>query len=399
MPYRPICILLGFLALAASSGCKLFTSVEPSSYEREVSELEEGFSVTDVDPRSIGSKLMAVARGSQDTEDAKRAYAEAETKFRSATSLEAGKRRRTFRRAASGFLKAAEKWPESELEQDALFMASESYFFADDYPEANELLERVADEYPNNRHTDIINARRFRIAQYWLELVRIKGESSFSVNVTDHQRPWRDTTGHALRTFDKIRIDDPRGKLADDATMAAANAYLASENYYLADEYYEDLRSAFPNSEHQFMAHYLGVEAKLLSYRGAEYSGVALDEAEELVKQIWRQFPVDADKYREQLDKAWVEVRHKQADRDWLTAKFYERRKEFGAAKYQYALIMKNYDDTQFSREANLALAAIADRPNVRDVPFAWIENYVPTQKKAKPLVARNPTATDTIRR
>jgi hypothetical protein len=60
---------------------------------------------------------------------------------------------------------------------------------------------------------------------------------------------------------------------------------------------------------------------------------------------------------------------------------------------------MKNYDDTQFAREANLALAAIVDRPNVREVPFAWIENYVPTQKKAKPLVARNPTATDTIRR
>jgi outer membrane protein assembly factor BamD (BamD/ComL family) len=403
MPYRTICILLGIVALASLSGCKLFTHNEPIGFERERLELDSdtdrGFPVGDLDPRNLGSQLMVLIRRAPNSVQARQSYAEAEAKFQNASSLQERQRRRAFRKAADGFLDAAKEWPESELEQDALFMAAESYFFADDYPEASDLFERVATEYPYNRHTDLINARRFRIAQYWLAIVKNKGEGPFSVNITDHQRPWRDSRGHSLRIFDKIRIDDPRGKLADDATLAAANSYFESKNYYLADEYYEDLRSSFLNSEHQFMAHYLGVQAKLRSYRGPEYSGAVLDDAEKLVKQIWRQFPVDADKRREELNKTWAEIRHKQAERDWWTAKFYERQKAYGSAKYQYAQIMKKYDDTGFAQEAKLAYARISDRPDVFEVPFAWIEDYVPTTKKATPLVAVHPTATDTIRR
>jgi len=74
--------------------------------------------------------------------------------------------------------------------------------------------------------------------------------------------------------FDKIRIDDPTGKLSDDATLAAANAYFAQGDFEKADQFYTDLRKTFPSSEHQFTAHFLGLKAKLLCYSGPDYSGI-----------------------------------------------------------------------------------------------------------------------------
>ena len=46
-----------------------------------------------------------------------------------------------------------------------------------------------------------------------------------------------------------MRIDDPTGKLADDATIALANAYFEQERYLDAADTYEDLRVNFPSSQ------------------------------------------------------------------------------------------------------------------------------------------------------
>lgn len=413
MPHRPLLVLLAILAVPTWSGCKIFSSVDRVNstdviddgllLERPVFEedVPKKSGLSALDPTNLGDNIKRATGKAADPDAARQAYAEGEALFLAAESLEPGhQRRQQFRRAASKFLNASDKWTGSEVDQDSLFMAAESYFFADDYPDANDLFEQLAKDYPNNRHTDLLNARRFRIAQYWLSLMDGKDEGLLSFNFTNNQRPWRDTRGNALRIYDKIRLDDPRGKLADDATMAAANAYFREGKYYMADEYYLDLRTAFPNSEHQFMAHYLAIQAKLRSYRGPEYSGAVLDEAEDLVKQVWRQFPVEGDKNREDLNRAWAEVRHKQAERDWLTARYYTRQKAYGAAKYQYAHILKTYEDTAYGKEAQLALADIANRPDVVEAPFAWLENYVPTKDKPKPLVAAQPnTDTDTLRR
>jgi outer membrane protein assembly factor BamD (BamD/ComL family) len=405
MRYRTLLPLLALIA-TLSAGCTAFSSKERAYSTKDGFPIFEDDKITRrsdskglVGSSTLGQQFKRATGKASDPTGARASYAEAEALFRQAEAAGDGRPRRTaFRKAAGKFVKSAELWPNSEVEQDGLFMAAECYFFSDDYPESNELLERVAKDFPNNRHTDLINARRFRIAQYWLSLIEENDEGFLSFNLTDGQRPWRDTRGNALRIYDKIRLDDPRGKLADDATIAAANAYFQDGKYYMADEYYKDLREAFPNSEHQFLAHYLAIQAKMRSYRGPEYSGAVLDEAEELVKQVWRQFPVEAEKQREELDRAWSEVRHKQAERDWLTAKYYNRQKAYGAAKYQYAHIVKTYEDTAYAQEAQVALSGIANHPDVVEAPFAWLENYVPAKDRPKPLVAAAPSS-DTIQR
>ena len=56
---------------------------------------------------------------------------------------------------------AAKGWPDSPLEQDALFQLGESYFFAERYPKANNAYEKLIRKYPNSPHLDKVITRQF----------------------------------------------------------------------------------------------------------------------------------------------------------------------------------------------------------------------------------------------
>ena len=89
-------------------------------------------------------------------------YAAAETSYREAMSLEGEERRQKFEAAADQFAAAAKSWPDSALEQDALFLSGEAYFFADMLPDANKQYEKLLKQFPNSPYLDLIEARRFQ---------------------------------------------------------------------------------------------------------------------------------------------------------------------------------------------------------------------------------------------
>ncbi len=347
--------------------------------------------------RLTNSAKTMVGKGT-DPAKAKALYAEAARIYREATEAAADQRRELFSEAADQFEAAAKRWPDSALEQDALFLAGEGYFFADHYPNANDSYERLLKKYPNSKHLDTVEARRFKIADYWLKLHDASPESFWSVNVTDDTRPWRDSFGNAIRIFDRIRIDDPTGRLADDATLAAGNAWFARGRFIEADNFYTDLRKTFPSSEHQFHAHMLGLKSKLQSYQGSDYSGVPLDEAEKLIKQIRRQFPNESAREREYLARAYAEVRFKQAEREWKMANYYDARKDYGAAKFYYSLLVREYDETPLAEKAQTRLAEIQGEPDEPDQPLEWLVDMFPAQDNVQPLIATQPNGDSTRR-
>jgi outer membrane protein assembly factor BamD (BamD/ComL family) len=249
-------------------------------------------------------------------------------------------------------------------------------------------------KHPNSKYLDTVESRRFSISEYWTKKVQAEPESFWAVNAFDKGRPWRDSYGHAIRVWDKIRIDDPTGKLADDATLAAGNAHFARGRYMDADSFYTDLRKTFPSSEHQFRAHLLGVKAKLLAYQGPDYSGDCLDEAEKLIKQIRRQFPQQAAQEREFLVKAFAEVRYKKAEREWAMARYYDRRGEYGAARFYYDLVRNDYHETPFSDQAVARLEQIHGEPAVPPQRLEWLVNLFPQEEDVKPLIATADTGT-----
>jgi outer membrane protein assembly factor BamD (BamD/ComL family) len=153
-----------------------------------------------------------------------------------------------------------------------------------------------------------------------------------------------------------------------------------------ADEYYGDLRTAFPTSEHQFKAHYLGLKTKLLCYQGSNYGGDALNEAEKLIKQIRKQFPKEAQDEKEFLSRAYAEVRFKKAEREWDAAQYFVRRGEYGAARLYQRTLVEDYEDTPFAERAQKQLAEQKDYPDVPPKYFEWLVDAFPREQPAKPL-------------
>lgn len=346
------------------------------------------FDLEDLSPSSIAKKFKRMTGRGPNKGLAKQLYGQAEQEYKLAAEMPEGRERASrFISAGSKFAKAADYFPGSSVEMDALFMAAESNFFADHYWDATKFYERLIKAHPNNRYLDTVDARRFAIARYWLQLQDEHPEPVYYANFINETRPWRDVRGHALRQFDKIRLDDPTGRLADDATLAVANAHFKSRRYLKADEFYTDLRKTYPNSEHQFSAHYLGLKAKLESYLGPDYSGEALDEGEKLVKQMRRQFPDDAEKEREFLDRAAAEIRFKKAEKLHYFARYHDKRGEYRAAARRYQQIATDFGDTPFAEKSQQRLAQIQGLPPVPPQKLPWLVNLFPQSDKVKPIL------------
>jgi outer membrane protein assembly factor BamD (BamD/ComL family) len=238
---------------------------------------------------------------------------------------------------------------------------------------------------------DTVDRRRFAIAKYWIDHHEKNPDSPITPNLLARDRPLFDKFGHAIRVFDKIRYDAPMSRLSDDATIAAGLALFREGKYQRADELFSDLRQTFPDSEHQFQAHLLGVQCKLKIYQGPDYSVTPMDEAEELIRQMARQFPQEAEEHRDFLTKAWQQVRLNKAQHDYQMARYYHRRKEFAAARQYYERVRDGYSDTSLGKESVEMLAQIADSPDKPDQPLPWLANMFPTPDREKPIVARNP--------
>ncbi|MBM4092473.1 MAG: outer membrane protein assembly factor BamD [Planctomycetes bacterium] len=416
MRQKTLFLLLLLLLLTGttwSSGCSSFTdrrAKEPStttygvaqaSYDEPVDDDDEKelppLELADFGPSKIGATVKRLAGKGPDQNAARELYGRGEQAYHEAVTARAANPqadiRDKFVDASEYFAEAASRWPDSALEEDALFRAGESQFFADRYVKANGYFEELLKKYPNTRYLDLVGARRFLIADYWLGLHASDADGTLGFNFTDKTHPWSDTFGHAVRVYDRMRIDDPTGKLADDATMAAANAHFTKQDFAKADQFYSDLRTHFPSSEHQFKAHLLGVQAKLNSYKGSDFTGDALEQAEKLIQQIRRQFPREAREHEAELDRAHRKTRYLLAEREWFMAEFYRRRAEYGAARQYCEVIMKEYPDTPFAQKARESAGAFAGKPLSPPQKLAWLTDLFPDSKTAVPMMATSPAS------
>ncbi len=371
----------------------------PVSYEgaEQYEEIaDNGVSLESLSPDNIAQQVLVAAGRGPDPQLAQQHFAEAKQLYAQAAARSDSERQAQFAQAAALYTKAAARWPESEMQQDALFWSGQAHYFADEYPAANQQFELLLKQFPNSKYLDAVEARRFSIAMYWFALDEQDPESVLSFNFSDKERPLRDTSGNAARILDRIRLDDPRGKLADDATLAAANAAFRNGDFIKADGYYTDLRKSFPSSEHQFSAHLLGMQAKLQSYLGPDYSGTPLDEAAKLIEQIRKQFPNDAAKHRDLLARSYATIRLSNAERKWARAQYRDRRSEYRAARLFYAEVAEEYADTPYAAHAQTRISQIANLPATPETRFGWIVDAFPSSDD-KPLMTTTPL--DALRR
>lgn len=319
---------------------------------------------------------------------AKKLYQEGDALFRKATRESKAERTDVFADAAERFEDAGDAAPGSGLHQDALFMQGESLFFANDLNGARDAFETLQKEFPRNRHSDRAAARLFAISRYWIDASKAGGDAWYNVNLFDSTLPLRDPDSHAVRVLDQIRYDDPTGKLADDATMAAAVEHIRNQRYEQADEFLTDLRETFTDSDHLFLAHMLGIRCKLEIYRGPAYSDLVLEEAAKLVEQTRQRFPgkLREQKYNEMLARSNAEIDYQRAAKLTYRARIREKQRNYGAARELYQQILRDHPAAPQAEQARKTLEKIAALPASPNKPLAFMTKVFPSAKQSPPL-------------
>lgn len=334
-----------------------------------------------LDPKTQYDKMKTAVGLGPNEQIARQHYAEGDKLFRE----------KSYGKAAEHFQAAIERGPHSAIEQDAMFMLAESYFFDDRYIKARDSYDALVKKHTNTRYLDNVIDREWKIARYWEQYAQQHTDVPLTPNAWDKTRPWFDTLGHAIKTYDNIRLNDPTGPRADDAIMATANIYFGHGKFDDADYHYTLLRREYPRSELQFEAHLLGLQAKLRKYQGENYDGTPLEEAKTLVKNLNSQFAGRlSSEEKQRLGTVEGQLNQEIATRDYRMAGYYDRKKDYGAAKHYYAQVINKYPDTELAKKSRDRVGELASAPDNHPKPLGYLVDLMP-ESRERSRVARIP--------
>ena len=404
-----ICLLAACL-LIPSTGCRSFTN--PFSKKKSdgsgrigsigrADDLEQGevldplgardsrrLLLDDLAPSQLSTTWKTRVGGQSGEAVAQQYYNRAEQFYNQGTaalrSNEGGSgHQQYFVEAANNFRLASAAYPESTLEEDATYFEGESYFFADRYVQSNRAFEKLITHYSGTRHLDLAEQRRYAMAVYWLQLSENTKGPSFS----DPKRPKTNVAGEARRVLHRIRLDDPTGKLADDATLALGKAFMQANRFYEAADTFEDLRRNYPGSKHQFDAHMLELQCRLEGYQGKSYDDTPLRKADDLMKTIVKRFPEKSKGQLGYLETQATTIQNQLAERDFSMATYFEGRGENAAAKIYYEEVADRYQNTTLADTVEQQIAKVSKLPPKPKEHAKWLIDMFPNPDKQKPVI------------
>ena len=342
----------------------------------------------DLAPGQLKTTLKIRATGGPNQATAEKHFAEGQRLYRAGIaeldSNPNGKAHtQMFVDAANEFRIASANWPDSKLAEDSIYFEGESYFFGDRYVQSNRAFEKLIAKYSGTMHLDMAEHRRYAIAVYWLQLAEKSSLPSFN----DPKRPKTGVASEARRVLHRIRIDDPTGKLADDATLALGKAFMQAQSYYEAADTFEDLRRNYPGSKHQLTSHMLELDARLNAYQGKDYDDTPLRKADELMKSIVRQFPKESEEQLPYLEKQAALIRSQIAERDYSLGQYFEKRGENRAAQIYYEQVAEDFENTELGKAVEEKISEVAAKPPKPAQTAQWLVDIFPNPEAEKPVI------------
>jgi outer membrane protein assembly factor BamD (BamD/ComL family) len=286
-------------------------------------------------------------------------------------------REKKFDEGAAKFHTAAGRWPDSTLEEEAMFLEGECQFFADRYGKACDAYINLLKKHVNTRYLDTVMARQFAIGRYWDEVDRKAHHWPITPNFTDKTRPWFDTSGNALGAYDQVRLHDPTGALADSAVMASANHHFRNYEWEEAAESYDLLRREYPKSQWQKDAHILGIQSELRVYQGPQYDVTPLKHAEEIADQTLKQFHGRLGAEEQQVAETRAHIIEQKAEREWIMARYWDKKSCYRAARMYYKILLEKYPQTGFADASRKRLEEIRSLPDEPPKRFAWLTDLM----------------------
>lgn len=227
------------------------------------------------------------------------------------------------------FSKLIKKYPKA-------FEASESQYYLGMIEEATGNLyqaylnyQKVIDKYPFSERIQEIIGREYGIAESFMSGEKRK---AMGLNLP--------VDNPAIEIFTKVVENSNYGPLASKAQYKLGLVLKGLLRYYEAEDAFNKVISSYPNSEWANAAKFQIASCRSAVSRGPDYDQEAAREAKEKFEDFVQEHPdavlsQDAERNIQQL-------KEKEAEGEYNIAGFYEKQKDYQAAKIYYNGIIEN---------------------------------------------------------
>ncbi len=150
-----------------------------------------------------------------------------------------------------------------------------------------------------------------------------------------------------------IRVQErlPGSRLAEKAALDLADHYFERRQMKLASEMYSIFIANYPESEHREYAALRQIKANLARFKGPEYDGAGLTEAELLIEDFIRRYPAAAE--REGITRGMlVRIDESAALQMLTTAKWYLNQGDEPACRFKLRRLLRRHPTSAAAREA-----------------------------------------------
>src|SRR2546421_219929 len=280
--------------------------------------------------------------------------------------------------------------------ENARWYQAECFYQRGLYPDAAERYLQLLNTFPSAEHGEDARKKLFDIANYWLDETRDQMEQArevregkrwFTTPITpvhwEDSKPLLDIEGHALRLLEAVHMTSPRGPLGDKALFYMGSVKFYRESYRDADHYFYQLVQFYPNSPHAPKALELSIICKQICTGGPDYDGRKLQEARELITKARNGYAGLSHGSDQFLTKQMVQIHLMQAEKDYNTAKFYDRTGHPGPAYFCYEIVKRRYPGTTFADKAEQRMVELkgkAEKEQQRQAATGEPANDVPPQ-------------------
>lgn len=275
------------------------------------------------------------------------------------------------------------------LAERARFMQAECRYQMGQYPEAADTYHKVLLDFTTGAYRRDCCARIFQICDYWLDDFRAELETRADEkgvlrwrpgrpNPLDRSRPQVDQEGRTLEALQRVHTHDITGPTADKALFWCGYVNFIRGNFSEADQFFSQFCEMHKDSPLLPQAMAFAIQAKNNATGGASYDGRKCAEALHLVSVAEATVPelVNDPAMAEKLTRAKYAIRSQQAEKDFLTAEYYERTGHPGSAVFYYELVRRRYAGTKYAEAATenkerLVRLMQEGRPEPGNDPFA----------------------------
>jgi len=241
-----------------------------------------------------------------------------------------------YEEAGREFKKLLKAYPKSSEAAESQYYLGLIEEARDNLYEAFQAYQKVIDKYPFSEKIPQIIEREFKIGEAFMtgKKRRIGG---VAIPVDNP----------AIEIFAKVVENSTYGPFAPAAQYKLGLVLKSHLRYYEAEEAFNKVISNYPDSEWAGAAKFQMASCRAAVSRGADYDQGAAKEAKDKFEEFIRDHP-DAALSRE-AQKNIDELREKEAESKYSIGRFYEKQKQYTAAKIYYDDVINNYSQSSFA--------------------------------------------------